>query len=121
MAFRQKRSHQEYLLAILFSLFQKGRLPEKIVDEASELEEEAQDYSRIRCPACKWQPHSFSRWYCADCGYPEYFYDGCGTAWNTFDTHGLCPGCGHRWRWTCCLNCSRWSPHEDWYAEEESR
>jgi hypothetical protein len=119
MTLRQKHSLQVYFLAILLSLFQKGQLPEEIIDEASELDEEAQDFSRIRCPACRWQPRASNRWYCGDCGHPEYFYNACGTAWNTFDTRGRCPGCGHQWRWTCCLSCWEWSLHEDWYVQEE--
>jgi hypothetical protein len=39
---------------------------------------------RIRCPLCDWEPRRFDRWECF-----------CGTAWNTFDTGGRCPGCGH--------------------------
>jgi hypothetical protein len=120
MALRQKRSRPVYLLAILFSLFQKGRRPEEIIDEASEPGEAAQGFSRIRCPVCKWQPRAFDRWACGDCGHPEYFYDGCGAEWNTFDTRGRCPGCGHLWGWTCCLMCREWSLHEDWYVKEES-
>jgi hypothetical protein len=38
--------------------------------------------------------------------------------WHTFDTRGRCPGCGKRWRETCCPACARWSPHDDWYHEE---
>jgi hypothetical protein len=49
----------------------------------------------------------------------EGFFDGgCGECWNTFNTRGRCPGCGHQWRWTACLNCSGWSLHEHWYEIE---
>ena len=24
-----------------------------------------------------------------------------------------------QWRETCCPACSRWSPHEDWYHDEQ--
>jgi hypothetical protein len=54
---------------------------------------------------------------CSSCGHPEYFDGGCGTTWNTFTTRGLCPGCGHQWRWTTCLACHGWSRHEDWYEQ----
>lgn len=74
---------------------------------------------RIRCPQCRWQPKPASLWFCADSLHPEGFLGGCGTAWNTFDTRGRCPGCGHQWRWTSCLQCGGWSPHDDWYADEE--
>jgi hypothetical protein len=88
-------------------------------DEAGVVEEsgdETPDAGRVRCPLCGWRPQSSSLWGCDDCGHPEYFYGGCGRVWNTFDTGGLCPGCGHRWRWTSCLYCGGWSLHEDWYA-----
>jgi len=35
--------------------------------------------------------------------------------WNTFWTHGLCPGCSHFWLDTQCLACHRISPHKAWY------
>lgn len=63
---------------------------------------------RIRCPRCRWQPRRGDRWLCSR--------PGCGTTWNTFETRGRCPGCGHQWLHTCCLACQRWSPHADWYA-----
>lgn len=72
---------------------------------------------RIRCPLCLWQPNAASRWCCNCVGTPEPRFDSCGTVWNTFDTHGRCPGCGHQWRWTTCLRCATASPHEDWYEE----
>ena len=83
---------------------------EKLADEADKT-----DFSRIRCPMCRWQPDSSSRWFCADCDFPEYFYGGCGACWNTFETAGKCPGCDHRWRWTSCLRCGGWAKHADWY------
>jgi len=61
-------------------------------------------YSKIRCPRCKWQPGRGARWQCH-----------CMHVWNTFDTHGVCPGCGHAWQDTQCLRCHEWSPHVDWY------
>ena len=74
---------------------------------------------KVRCPACGWQPDASARWYCADTEAPEYFSPGCGTAWNTFTTRGLCPGCSHQWQWTACLHCGSWSKHEDWYVPED--
>jgi hypothetical protein len=73
----------------------------------------------IRCPLCKWHPSRSSLWMCWDCDYPEYFNNGCGTEWNTFETRGLCPTCLHQWVWTSCLSCWGWSRHEDWYADDE--
>jgi hypothetical protein len=72
---------------------------------------------RIRCPHCGWQPHRSDRWCCLPAGAPEHFSGGCGESWNTFDTHGRCPGCAYQWRNTACLSCKHWSPHEDWYAD----
>jgi hypothetical protein len=73
---------------------------------------------RIRCPSCGWQPAPSSRWFCVAAGPPEHFSPGCGTSWNTFDTRGRCPGCDHQWRWTACLACGAWAPHDDWYEPE---
>ena len=42
----------------------------------------------------------------------------CLHVWNTFDTRGVCPACGHEWKETQCLRCKAWSKHDDWYAEE---
>jgi len=74
---------------------------------------------RIRCPTCGWQPDSSSRWHCVDTAAPEHFSPGCGTAWNTFETGGRCPGCAHQWHWTACLACGSWAQHEAWYVPED--
>ena len=66
---------------------------------------------RIRCPACEWQPSPHDAWDCNP--------GGCGHSWNTFETRGVCPACSRQWTETACLRCSVWSPHEDWYVEEE--
>ncbi|MBI5512490.1 MAG: hypothetical protein HY909_01905 [Deltaproteobacteria bacterium] len=58
----------------------------------------------IRCPRCGWRPRARDRWWCH-----------CGHSWNTFDTQGRCPGCGHQWLETACPGCHRWSLHADWY------
>ena len=63
---------------------------------------------RIRCPKCAWRPRASSRWWCH-----------CGFSWNTFDTAGLCPGCGFQWEITACLACHQWSKHLDWYAPRD--
>jgi hypothetical protein len=62
---------------------------------------------KIRCPKCKWQPRKTDRWGCA-----------CGHVWNTFDTGGICPACDAKWRDTQCLECHKWSLHEDWYGDD---
>jgi hypothetical protein len=60
----------------------------------------------IRCPQCKWTPRTKILWSCK-----------CGHHWNTFDTRGLCPGCGHQWEITGCLQCGAVSPHPAWYVD----
>jgi len=74
------------------------------------------EFSRIRCPLCRWRPKPSHRWFCAPCDFPEFFQHGCGAYWNTFTTRGRCPDCGHQWRWTACLSCAGWSLHEHWYV-----
>lgn len=108
-------------IAAVFWLLQKTLTPEEILAKLAELGEDSTDFHRIRCPRCRWQPSASSLWFCADCGFPEYYFGGCGTAWNTFTTRGMCPGCGHQWRWTSCLACHGWSLHEDWYEREPAQ
>ena len=79
--------------------------------ETGKLKDAPVDLKRIRCPLCRWQPKASSRWFCAS----DNFHFGCGTAWNTFDTRGRCPGCQYQWKTTDCLRCFRSSPHEAWY------
>jgi hypothetical protein len=62
---------------------------------------------RIRCPKCQWSPDAEARWSCR-----------CRHLWNTFQTRGLCPGCGYQWTVTTCLNCGQASPHAEWYVKE---
>ncbi len=78
-------------------------------------EDEKTNFAQIRCPLCEWKPEASNRWTCWDCDYPEYFFNGCETVWNTFETHGKCPACSYQWIWTSCLRCGEWSKHEDWY------
>ena len=66
-------------------------------------------WTRIRCPACQWEPSRHDRWYCSP---------GCGYAWNTFETRALCPGCAKQWTYTVCLQCGVASAHEAWYEME---
>jgi hypothetical protein len=58
----------------------------------------------ICCPKCKWTPRASNLWSCK-----------CRHQWNTFDTRGLCPGCGYQWESTGCLQCGEMSPHGEWY------
>ncbi len=107
-------------LTILFALFQKGTMPTDKLGTGIQRDDNDSAYNRIRCPICKWRPNAYSRWYCSgDEDSPPEYYAGCGTSWNTFDTHGVCPGCDHQWAWTDCLSCYGCSLHEDWYADEE--
>lgn len=66
--------------------------------------------TRIFCPICTWAPQSHDRWQCRP---------GCFTIWNTFETHGSCPGCHRQWRVTQCLACGVTSLHEEWYHDDE--
>jgi hypothetical protein len=118
MRLKQKTLRRPRRIVCAFLLFQRGLMPDTVTDPAVQSDDERPDFSRIRCPLCKWQPNASSIWQCNDRGYPEYFFGGCGTLWNTFDTRGLCPGCGHQWRWTGSLWCHNWSPHQDWYAKD---
>jgi hypothetical protein len=63
-------------------------------------------FRRIRCPLCAWRPVASSRWFCSQCN---------DCTWNTFDTRGRCPKCSYQWKYTACLSCHKFSPHEDWY------
>lgn len=65
---------------------------------------------KIYCPLCSWAPGPYDRWVCLS---------ECGMVWNTFETNGKCPRCRRRWTETCCLACVRWSPHEDWYHDDD--
>lgn len=107
-----------FLLHTLFTAYRKTAETEEILKKLAE-DDEKTDFQKIRCPICKWQPNASSRWYCADCDFPENFSGGCGAMWNTFETRGKCPACAHQWIWTSCLACGGWSPHEDWYENSE--
>jgi hypothetical protein len=102
------RGDELFVKRIVTAFDPKGFDPEKKHDATS-------GKARIRCPSCKWQPERVSRWYCGPMGPPENFKGGCGHAWNTFDTRGLCPGCSYQWRFTSCLHCEKTAPHDDWY------
>lgn len=104
-------------LKMIFLAYRKTAETEAILKRLKAEDENAES-ARIRCPHCRWQPNKTSRWFCGDCGAPEYFYDGCGASWNTFETGGVCPGCAHKWIWTSCLRCTEWARHEDWYEKK---
>lgn len=104
--------------AIAIWLFQRTLTPEEIKETIKTFDDEKPAPKRIRCPRCQWQPNASSRWYCSFSPFIEKFFGGCGTAWNTFDTQGICPGCQHQWKYTCCLSCTEYSLHEDWYEND---
>lgn len=95
------------------------RGPRRVVIERQE-DAPLDFFAGIRCPVCGWRPGADSRWSCEWSGPPEPPFDSCGTVWNTFATHGRCPGCSHQWLWTSCLRCEQWSPHADWYVEDDA-
>ena len=70
--------------------------------------------ARIFCPRCHWKPRPHHRWICEP---------SCRHTWNTFDTRGQCPRCLKQWTETQCLTsssgCGQFSPHEDWYHDED--
>ncbi len=105
-------------LKVVFTAFRKTAETEEILKQVIEDDKIESEFSRIRCPHCNWKPDKSSRWFCADCDYPEFFYGGCFTSWNTFETKGVCPGCAHRWKWTSCLRCTKWARHDDWYEKK---
>ena len=49
-------------------------------------DDEDEQFSRIRCPLCHWQPTPSTVWACESYGTPEPYFGGCGTLWNTFAT-----------------------------------
>jgi hypothetical protein len=104
-------------LSVQFFL-KESRKPDQIVTTIPGFEQR-DAFRAIRCPLCSWRPKPSSRWSCICSGTPEPFFEACGTVWNTFATHGRCPGCGHQWRWTTCLRCNEPSLHVDWYEESD--
>ena len=99
----------------------EDRIPDHIITTDLDLDRERDDGFRgIRCPLCGWRPVASSRWMCSCIVTPEPYFESCGYVWNTFETRGRCPGCGHQWHWTTCQRCSEPSPHEDWYEQDES-
>jgi len=114
---RESFSQSHSAVIVFFVLLLDDPTSVKKSTEQAKRDADLPDFSRIRCPLCKWQPKPSHRWFCVPCEFPEYYEDGCGECWNTFNTRGRCPGCQHRWRWTACLNCAGWSLHEDWYEK----
>lgn len=90
-----------------FSAFRPAKAPRQRRPSAAELEKIlGPELPGIRCPKCNWKPRAKILWSC-----------NCGHQWNTFDTRGLCPGCGYQWEITGCFQCGAVSPHSDWYTD----
>jgi hypothetical protein len=84
---------------------ERGRLP-----GVTEKDGAGSGRPRIRCPRCAWEPRREDLWMCV-----------CLFVWNTFETGGVCPSCGHRWAETQCQRCHEWSAHLDWYVDDADR
>jgi hypothetical protein len=90
-----------------FSAFRPSKAPPQRRLSAAELEKVfGPELPGIRCPKCQWKPRAKVLWSCK-----------CAHRWNTFDTRGLCPGCGYQWEVTGCLQCGAMSSHLEWYVE----
>ena len=88
-----------------FSAFRPSKPPPQRRLSAAEIEKIfGPELPGIRCPKCRWRPRTKYRWSCK-----------CEHQWNTFDTRGLCPGCGYQWESTACPQCGEMSPHSEWY------
>jgi Zn-dependent protease len=60
----------------------------------------------LECPVCRTAPPLGNLWRCSNCG----------TGFDTFATHGVCPNCASQFAATRCLDCGRMSPINQWYA-----
>jgi Zn-dependent protease len=61
-------------------------------------------HSGFACPACKASPPKGAFWGCNKCR----------TAFDTFETHAVCPKCGEQFATTRCFDCGRSSPMTEW-------
>jgi len=61
----------------------------------------------VACPECGWIP----------CGQPLWKCDGCGAAFDTFETRARCPRCEKTWEVTLCIACRRTPRHSDWWRK----
>jgi Zn-dependent protease/predicted RNA-binding Zn-ribbon protein involved in translation (DUF1610 family) len=62
--------------------------------------------SGFMCPACKQPPVLGPVWRCAKCH----------KAFDTFETHAVCPHCGTQFAVTRCADCGATNPFNDWLA-----
>jgi predicted RNA-binding Zn-ribbon protein involved in translation (DUF1610 family) len=63
-----------------------------------------------RCPECGWVPFALNAWKCKECGF----------VWDTFQTGGICPRCGHGHDDTACLRCRRISSNARWEVANDA-
>jgi Zn-dependent protease len=56
------------------------------------------------CPSCHSPPPAGAFWLCA-----------CKERFDTFERQGICPRCCRTFAETLCTECSRWSPHREFY------
>jgi Zn-dependent protease len=56
------------------------------------------------CPTCNTAPPVGEFWKCGKCG----------QAFDTFQTHAVCPHCGAQYAQTKCLDCGRLHPMNEW-------
>ena len=101
-------------------MFLKGARQSEHIVEDEVTDQRDDEMEGIRCPHCRWRPAASDRWCCISFGTPEPPFESCGSSWNTFATHGICPGCSHQWKWTLCLRCQQWSLHDAWYESRDS-
>jgi hypothetical protein len=66
--------------------------------------ENAQHHPDMACPACGTAPPIGSFWTCGKCG----------TAFDTFHSHGACPSCGAQFATTACPACGVLSSLDQW-------
>ncbi len=60
----------------------------------------------LECPACQTPPPMADLWSCSKCG----------TAFDIFATHGVCPNCSSQFGAIRCFECGQMSPIDHWYA-----
>jgi Zn-dependent protease len=56
------------------------------------------------CPSCKAAPPLGALWKCSQCG----------SAFDTFETHAVCPKCGALFDVTRCIDCGQLNPIDAW-------
>ena len=66
----------------------------------------------IRCPNCLYPPPKGSYWRC-----DEKEKQGCGFAFDTFQTGAICPRCGRKFSYTQCPICGNWAPYSKWFNQ----